>query len=272
MTSIFNSAHYLSEHAESLAVEIVEGVLYTMKIDIPEREKEQAITMYIELMKSLGKSLLDGDQERVPESLIEWSKKNAEGQVSSGGNISEIVVRYPTTRDILTDLLTRISIELGLSLEENAFLIKRINAILDISLNETVFAFERLSDKFKDEAKREMAELSAPLVPIKEGIAVLPLIGEIDSYRATFILENVVPKTVELQLRYLIADFSGILNLDIEIARYLHQIGNMLRLLGIDVVVTGLRPELAQTVVNSGIDMTFFKTFANVKHALERIQ
>jgi rsbT co-antagonist protein RsbR len=271
MTLIFNVSNYLIENEESLAVEIVEGVLHRMKLEIPKWEKEQAITMYIEFMRFLGESLIN-DEEGVPQGLLIWSKKNAEGQVSSGGKISEIVARYPSTREIFIEILTRISLEFGLSIKETTFIIKRINAMLDISLNETVFAFERFTDKFIDETQREMAELSAPIVPIKEGIAVLPLIGVIDSYRATYILEKVVPKISELQIDHLIADFSGILTIDIEIARYLFRIENILRLLGINTIVTGLRPELVQIVVKDGIDMSSFKTFAHVKQALESIK
>lgn len=271
MTIIFNVSNYLIEHAESLAVEIVEGVLHRTKLEIPKWEKEQAITMYIGFMGFLGESLIN-DEDGVPKDLLIWSKKNAEGQVSSGGKISEIVARYPSTREIFIEILTRISLEFGLSIKETILIIKRINAMLDISLNETVFAFERFTDKIIDETQREMAELSAPVVPIKEGIAVLPLIGVIDSYRATYILEKVVPKISELQINHLIADFSGILTIDIEIARYLFRIEGILGLLGINTIVTGLRPELVQIVVKDGIDMSSFKTFAHVKQALESIK
>ncbi|HWO98239.1 MAG TPA: STAS domain-containing protein [Bacillus sp. (in: firmicutes)] len=271
MTSFFNISNYLIESAESLAVEIVEGVLHKMNLKIPEWEKEQAIMMYIQFMEFLGKSLIDNKTE-VSEDLVVWSKENGERQAASGEKISEIVVRYPPTRDIFIEILTRISLEFNLSIKETAFIIRQINAMLDVSLNETVFAFERLADKMMDETQREMAELSAPVVPIKEGIGVLPLIGAIDSYRATYILEKVVPKVAELQIKYLIIDFSGILTIDVEIARYLYQIENILRLLGVNTIITGLRPELAQTIVNGGIDMSSIKTFATVKQALENFK
>lgn len=271
MTSFFNISNYLIESAESLAVEIVEGVLHRMKLEIPEWEKEQAITMYVQFMEFLGRSLID-DKKGVSEELVLWSKENGERQAASGEKISEIVVRYPPTRDIFIEILTRISLEFELSIKETAFIIKRINTMLDISLNETVFAFERLADKMMDETQREMAELSAPVVPIKEGMAVLPLIGAIDSYRATYILEKVIPQIAELQTKHLIIDFSGILIIDIEIAHYLYQIENILRLLGVNTIITGLRPQLAQTIVNGGIDMSYIKTFATVKQALDSLK
>ncbi|MDS8826518.1 hypothetical protein RLL96_01095, partial [Streptococcus pneumoniae] len=84
----------------------------------------------------------------VPDALIEWSKQNAEMQVSAGGKISEIVVRYPPTRVVMAELFTELSVKSGLSLEENALVIKRVNTLLDVSLNETFFAFERFQEKY----------------------------------------------------------------------------------------------------------------------------
>jgi rsbT co-antagonist protein RsbR len=271
MSSISNIAEYLIKNAESLAVEVVGDVLHRMKLEIPEWEKEQAITMYIDFFRFLGKSITC-EEGTVPEELLAWSKKNGEQEVISGKNISEIIVRYPPTRISFTEILTKIGLKYKLPIEEFALVTKRINHMLDISVNETVFAFERLRDKIIKETQREMAELSAPIVPIQEGIAVLPLIGSIDSYRATYILEKVVPKVAELKIEHLIADFSGILTIDTAIAHYLFNIQNVLRLLGIKTIVTGIRPEVAQTVVNGGIDMSSIKTYANVKQALESIK
>lgn len=272
MTSFFNISQYLSENAKTLAVEIVEGVLCKMNLNIPHWEKDQAINMYVEFLGFLGKSLYDGE-EGVPEELIVWSKRNGEREAASGGKISEIVVRYPPTRGILSDLVTRISIDFGLAVDDNATIIKKVNAILDVSINETVFAFERLADKMKAETQKEFARLSAPVVPIKDGIAILPLIGAIDSFRANHILENVVPELSELKLKYLIIDFSGILNIDLEVAHNFVQIQGVLKLIGIDTLVTGIRPELAQTVVHAGMDkMTTITSFAHVKQALESIK
>jgi rsbT co-antagonist protein RsbR len=271
MTSVSSVANYLNENVESLAVEIVSTVLNRMKLEIPEWEKEQAVVMYIEFIGFLARSLT-GNKETVPEDLISWSKRNGEHEASSGGRISEIIVRYSPTRAVLTELMTKAALEYSLSVEEASFMIKQINSMLDMSINETVFAFERLSDKILNDTQREMAELSAPVVPLQEGVAVLPLIGNIDAYRANYILEKAVPKIAELDIKYLIVDFSGILNIDLEIAQYLYNIESVLRLIGVQTVVTGLRPKLAQTIVQGGIDMSSLKTFAQVKQALESIK
>jgi len=272
MNLIIDFSKYINENVESLANEVVEGVLHRMKLDIPEWEKDQAVSMYVELFSFLGESFINEGKESVPDTVITWSKKNAAMQVSSSKEISEIVVRYPPTREVFNEIVTQISIELGLSLKENALILKRINIMLDISLSETVFAFERLLNEAREETQKQMAALSAPLIPIKDDVVVLPLIGNIDFYRANYIMEQVLPKIGELDINHVIVDFSGIFNIDEAIAEHLDQMGTMLKLMGIHVIATGLRPELAQTVVNSRINFAELETFANVKRALESIK
>ncbi|MEH7097455.1 STAS domain-containing protein [Neobacillus vireti] len=263
-------ATYFTENASILAVQIVEGVLQKMNLIISKEEKQQAIIMYIKFFEFLGQSILE-DSVDVAEDILSWSKKNAEQQVTSGGKISEITVRYPPTREVFTDLITKLSDDFGISLKESKLIIKKVNSMLDVSLNETILAFEMLSERYEEKTKRELAELSAPVVLIQEGVAVLPLVGKIDSYRVHYILDKGVPKIAELQLQFLIIDYSGIIDLNQELVSNLKSIGDILCLLDIDVIVTGMRPELALTVVRSGMDMSSYKTFAHVKHALEWI-
>jgi len=133
---------------------------------------------------------------------------------------------------------------------------------------ETVIVFEQVKDEMIKKAQQEVLKLSVPVVPIQDGIAVLPLIGSIDSERAEYILENVILKILEMKVEYLIVDFSGILNIDTIAERYLFDIYSVLRLQGIEVMMTGIRPELAQTVVRNGIDFSSIKTYATVKQAI----
>ncbi|CAH0307254.1 RsbT co-antagonist protein RsbRB [Priestia megaterium] len=128
--------------------------------------------------------------------------------------------------------------------------------MLDISITETVIVFEQVKDEIIKKAQQEVLKLSVPVVRIQDKTAVLPLIGSIDSERAEYILENVILKILEMKVEYLIVDFSGILNIDTIAERYLFDIYSMLRLQGIEVMMTGIRPELAQTVVRNDFDFS----------------
>ncbi|WCK54016.1 STAS domain-containing protein [Aneurinibacillus sp. Ricciae_BoGa-3] len=273
MSPISKVAKYFIEHAQSLAAEIVETIIDRMKLEpvLLEGEKEQAVNVYAEFLGFLGRSFASKEVE-APEGLVTWSKKNGEQEASCRGKISEIIMRYPATRMVFAEYVMKVSILYGLTIEEVVFINTRINYLLDISINETVLAFERLKDKIIKETQDEINELSAPVVPIEDGIAVLPLIGSIDSYRANYIVEKVIPKITELSVTCLVIDFSGIQIIDTAVANHVFKIHSVLRLLGINAIVTGIRPELAQTVVGAGIDFSTIEVYANVQQALEEIK
>lgn len=271
MSTVEQFSSYICENAHSISEEIVEYVVGRSKPGIAEEEKDMALSMYIKLLGFFGDSLNAESENFVPEHLIVWSRNNAEMQVKSGGKISEIIVRYPLTRDIFTDILSRISSSIGLSTSQTAHIIKKINQMLDVSLNETVFAFERLSEQSKQEMQKELVALSAPIVPIRDEVVVLPLIGYIDENRANYIMETAIPKISEMNVDYVIVDFSGVLTINRRVAESLHQVGNMLRIMGIKVVTSGMRPELVQVAINSNIKMSSTYSFSTVKQALENI-
>ncbi|WP_067727455.1 STAS domain-containing protein [Oceanobacillus damuensis] len=271
MSSLKSFSGYINKNAESIANEIVRDVVEGMKLDISEQEEEQAFNMYHNLFKFLGESLIGEKEEVIPVSMIEWSKKNSEMQIRSGGDLMEIIVRYPPSREIIIDLITRISEKLELSVKETAYIIKRINKMLDISLNETILTYKRLSDQVKAETQKEILKLSAPLVPIQDDIVILPLVGYIGQENAEHIMKNVIPKISDMEVDHVIADFSGTLTINIHIADFLHQTGRALSLMGIHVVFTGLRPDIVQTIVNSRIDFSNVETYATVKQAVENL-
>ncbi len=272
MSSFTEFCGYITASPRMLAGQVVDRVLAKIDQDIPAEERLRAVDMYEELLGYLGKTIGEESDLEVPDALIEWSKQNAEMQVSAGGKISEIVVRYPPTRAVMVELFTELSVKSGLSLEENALVIKRVNTLLDVSLNETFFAFERFQEKYEAEMQSEMISLSAPVVPVADDVVVLPLIGYLDSYRVNHILTNVIPHIAEMDVYHVITDFSGVLKIDDQTAEAIHHIGSTLSLMGIHVVVAGLRPDLVQTIVRSGIQLSSTDAYATVKQALESLE
>ncbi|OMP66866.1 STAS domain-containing protein [Domibacillus epiphyticus] len=270
MNSIETVAAYLIENAESLAGQIVDDILSKFQFDVPKGEIEQAVTVYTEFIEYLGEAITSED-EKVPKGLLEWSKKNGEREASLMGRISSVIERYPETRLVFIKRMTAVTMEHGLATGEVAMVNRRANYMLDISITETVRAFERYTANIIKERQREINELSAPIVPIQDGIAVLPLIGSIDSDRADHLLNHVVPRISELKIECLIMDFSGIVTIDTEVASHLFAIHDILGLLGINIIATGIRPDLASRVVREGIDFSTVQTFATVKQAIENM-
>ncbi|CAH0345876.1 PAS domain S-box protein [Bacillus sp. CECT 9360] len=117
--------------------------------------------------------------------------------------------------------------------------------------------------------KREIYEVSTPLVPVLDGISVLPIVGSIDIDRANYLLESIPSKIKKEEVRCLVIDFSGIYNFCEVVSDFLMKITAIMRLLGIDMIITGIRPELAQIAVENGVDLSSTKTMATVKEAVK---
>ncbi|GAC1637500.1 MAG: hypothetical protein NVS4B8_02400 [Herpetosiphon sp.] len=119
-----------------------------------------------------------------------------------------------------------------------------------------------------------LAELSSPLIPLSDQVLVLPLIGSMPSHRAEQVLETLLQGVSSQHARLVIIDITGVPTVDTEVAATLLRATSAVRLLGAGVFLTGVRPDVAQTMVSLGIDFTGIKTFQRlqqgVAYALER--
>jgi rsbT co-antagonist protein RsbR len=111
-------------------------------------------------------------------------------------------------------------------------------------------------------------ELSSPVIPIYQGILVLPLIGAIDSRRAGQIMEHLLDSITALQADLVLLDVTGVPVIDTSVANYLFQTTQAVRLLGAQVILVGIRPEIAQTMVQLGIDLKTIVAHANLQSGL----
>ncbi|MDI1480487.1 PAS domain S-box protein [Polyangium sp. y55x31] len=125
------------------------------------------------------------------------------------------------------------------------------------------------------EAQREtLRELSTPLLPIASGVVLMPLVGAIDESRAALVLEALLQGVVAHHAEVAILDITGVRTVDTPVALGLVQATQAAGLLGAEVVLTGVRPAAAQTLVELGIDMRGIKTVSTleqgVSHAIAR--
>ncbi|WP_415816620.1 STAS domain-containing protein [Mesobacillus thioparans] len=263
-------ANELQQNAETIAKEMVDSIIEMIGVEIPKQEIDQAIVVYTEYLGFLGDSIRNAD-ELTSVGLLEWSKANGEREAARDGRISDILLRYPPTRLVFIDKMAEICLKHEVEIEDFIWINKRVNNMLDISINETVFAFERQTSKLMKEVQDEVDILSAPVVPVQENVAVLPLVGKMDHDRARLIMERAIPQVAQEKVQSLIIDFSGIVTIDAAIAKHIFDIHNILRLLGVDSFATGMRPELAQAAVEGGVDFSRINTFATVKQAIDMI-
>ena len=119
-----------------------------------------------------------------------------------------------------------------------------------------------------------LAELSTPIIPITERIMVMPLIGTMDKPRAQQVLETALHEVEAKQAQVVILDITGVRLIDNEVAATLLKTASALRLLGAEAVITGIRPDVAQTLVTLGIELNTVVTHGSLQkgitYALQR--
>lgn len=117
--------------------------------------------------------------------------------------------------------------------------------------------------------KIALQELSAPLIPVFEGITVMPLVGTIDTERARQIMENLLSGAVKHRSEVVLIDITGVPVVDTMVAHHIIQAADAVRLIGAKCMLVGIRPEIAQTIVNLGIDLNQFTTKNSLKKGIE---
>ncbi|MFE4123986.1 STAS domain-containing protein [Priestia sp. YIM B13486] len=152
-------------------------------------------------------------------------------------------------------------------LEEFYALEKRINDRIDQFLNTFVISYS----KYKDEliaSQRDLVEnLSVPIIPLSQSVAVLPLIGMIDINRIQTIEEKVLMGISDLKIQTLIIDLSGIANMEMYVIDHFQKILTGISMMGCKAVLIGLRADLVRTMIHSGIS---FEEKAETKGTLQQ--
>jgi len=117
--------------------------------------------------------------------------------------------------------------------------------------------------------QQEMLELSTPVVTLWEGIVALPLIGTLDSNRTQVVMESLLQAIVQTNSRFAIIDITGVPTVDTLVAQHLLKTITAARLMGAECILSGIRPQIAQTIVHLGIDLADIVTKARLADALK---
>jgi len=130
-----------------------------------------------------------------------------------------------------------------------------ISMLLDKLGLYTTEKFQKTREELILRQQQEMLELSTPVVELWDGILALPLIGTLDSARTQVVMENLLQKIVQTGAGIAIVDITGVPTVDTLVAQHLLKTVAAARLMGADCIISGIRPQIAQTIVHLGVDL-----------------
>jgi len=132
----------------------------------------------------------------------------------------------------------------------------------------SVKVYQKTREDVIQRQQEEMLELSTPVVKLWEGVLALPMIGTLDSQRTQVVMESLLQRIVDTGSEIAIIDITGVPTVDTLVAQHLLKTVTAIRLMGADAIISGVRPQIAQTIVHLGLDLQGIVTKANLADAL----
>lgn len=269
---------YIGEKIQKNQDIIAESVLLNLdstlnkELRILSLPKDQLSKFNSRLVSNIGAILFaEENKAEVEKSFLAWGSWAGKAATEMNVSLTATLQYVSSFRSVIWDIFT-------VELEERHFaaitmldVSKIIDPMLEVVSFEIGRQFEKHNKKMVSIAYSALEELSVPVVPIYEGLAVIPIVGEIDTHRAKLIMETALTQGNALELDQLVLDVSGVLMIDTMVANQILQIVQSLSISGIKTIITGIRPEIAQTMVSLGLEFNSITTVSNLKNALHQL-
>jgi rsbT co-antagonist protein RsbR len=145
----------------------------------------------------------------------------------------------------------------------------KLTQVLDKLGLATIEAYQKSRQQIIERQQQELLDLTTPVVKLWESIVALPLIGTLDSERTQVVMESLLDSIVENEAAIAIIDITGVPTVDTLVAQHLLKTVAAARLMGAECIISGIRPQIAQTIVHLGVDLGDIVTKATLAEALK---
>lgn len=247
----------------------------TQSVPIPRQIEmhvsEELMTWRVQLVKVYAESISQ-DTHGVIQDLKEWSYNVSSKLVELMLPLDLGLEEISNYREVIGSIIKNEVKTHDLSIDDFYLILTKFNKTVDEAVQ---IISQSYKDDFKDTIQKAyfaVNELSVPIVRITESIGVIPIVGEIDTHRAQLLMENALQQGSDLDLETIILDLSGVSMIDTMVAHQLFKVIYSLELIGVHGILSGIRPDIVQTMVSLGIDMKNVDTFSSLLKAIEFIE
>jgi rsbT co-antagonist protein RsbR len=222
-----------------------------------------------ELLGLLQRALADGDGSGIDgprwEAVRDFLSGLSRSRAEIGFSPSETAMLVFSLKQ---PLLVRLSNELGDDPQGFIQIVGEMSALLDRLGLLTTEEYQKGREAVIARQQRDLIELSTPVVKLWDGVVAVPLIGTLDSERTQIVMESLLERIVETNSTMAIIDITGVPTVDTLVAQHLLKTVAAARLMGADCVISGIRPQIAQTIVHLGLTLSEVTTKATMADAI----
>lgn len=255
----------LDEHAERITQRWTELVAASLRGRLSQAELRRQVQ---ELHRAVIEAARGGGFDLESESAGELRAVLAElsrGRARQGFTATETAISVYALKDVLLELLEADATDTALR-DYVAF-----SCLVDQMGLFTFESFVRTRESLIADQAEQLLELSTPVVKIWEGVVAVPLVGTLDSARAQVVMERLLQTLVDTGSPYAIIDITGVPAVDTQVAQHILKTVVAARLMGADCIISGIRPQIAQTIVALGIEFGDIATKASLADALRHV-
>ena len=267
VTSKSKLAEVLDKHEQQIAKGWLESQASNMRrlSGAEQQEMTRQSREFLKAVKTASQGDGAGDVSSpawnpVREFLTDFSSARAKGGYTSSETASFIF----SMKQPLFEALRQ---ELGHDAEALAVETWRATELLDSLGLLTTEAFQKTREDVISRQQHELLELSTPVVQLWDGILALPLIGTLDSARTQIVMQNLLDAIVKTRSDFAIIDITGVPVVDTLVAQHLLKTVAAARLMGAECMISGIRPQIAQTIIHLGVDLSDVITKATLADA-----
>ena len=229
-------------------------------------ESRQAGAILAGLMKALeadtAAGALNGPAwQDLRHTLEELSASRAtKGDTAGGTSLFVLALKKP--------LFSRIQARYADQADKLASSLWVLSTLVDRLAQHTADTFQASREQLIRRQQEDLLELSTPVVKLWEGVLAVPMIGTLDSNRTQHVMEVLLQSSMDTGSELAIIDITGVPTVDTLVAQHLLKTVTAIRLMGADCIISGIRPQIAQTIVHLGIDLQGISTKATLADAL----
>jgi rsbT co-antagonist protein RsbR len=259
--------------------------------EILAKRDAEITTQWLELQAKVGKSVSAAEQQDTARKSRQFME--ALKQASRNSSLDDITGEgWDAVKDLLADLSANRA-KSGYTPTETASFVFSLKQPLFAVLEEetgkdsaalaeavwqttqmidklglfTMVTFQKTREDVISRQQQELLELSTPVVRLWENVLALPLIGTLDSARTQIVMQNLLDAIVATRSDFAIIDITGVPVVDTLVAQHLLKTVAAARLMGADCMISGIRPQIAQTIIHLGVDLTGVTTKATLADA-----
>ncbi|CQR48266.1 RsbT co-antagonist protein RsbRA [Paraliobacillus sp. PM-2] len=254
---------------QSIVVENSDTIIKNWLEQISEKRKnEYTSAISEELFQSTSREFVN----------VIFTSLDKQGLTSELDHFSERLINLGWPLSYITDglqVFRRVTIDFILSRSEQidseyfSTVLNMVDSWVDPIINRLVNEYSGSWEHTVSLQRVALQELSAPLIPVMKNITIMPLIGTIDTERAKLIMENLLEGVIKHNAEVVLIDITGVPVVDTMVAHHIIQAAEAVRLIGSTCILVGIRPEIAQTIVNLGIDLGKFPTKSSLRKGFE---